>query len=100
MNLGLESQPKLSRQNDECPVKFSDQNTQGVRRNKSQTDSERCWFSENKTSWIFLPVSSFCDLSIDLPPYLGENNIRKYLCEFFQRKNKIAESRANFHKFR
>jgi len=41
MNLGLKSQPKLNRQNDECLVQISDQNTQGVRRSKSQTESEQ-----------------------------------------------------------
>ena len=64
---------------------MSDQNTQGVRGTKSQTESEQNWFSENKTSWLFFPVSSFCDSFIDLPPYLAANNIWKYLCEFLQR---------------
>ena len=49
-NLRLESQPKLSRHNDECPVRISDQDTQEVRRSKSQTESERNRFSKNKTS--------------------------------------------------
>jgi len=40
-NLGLKSQPKLNRLNDERLVKISDQNTQGVRRSKSQTESEQ-----------------------------------------------------------
>ena len=69
---------------------------------KSQTESEQNRFSENKTSWLFFPVSSFCDLFMDVPPYLGANNIRKYLCEFFnaiRTRKKIAESRAKFHKF-
>ena len=35
--------------------KISDQNTQGVRRSKSQTESEQNRFSENKTSWLFFP---------------------------------------------
>jgi len=52
-NLGLNSQPKLKRHNDECLVKFLDQNTQGVRRSKSQTDTEQNWFSKKKTSWLF-----------------------------------------------
>jgi len=73
--LGLKSQPKLSRHNEELLVKISDQNTQGVRRRKSQTESEQNWFSENKTSWLFFPVSSFSDLFLDVPPYLGANNI-------------------------
>jgi len=41
-------------------------------------------FSKTKTSWLFFPVSSFCDLFMDVPPYLGANNIGKYLREFFQ----------------
>ena len=79
-NLGLKSQPKLNRHTDERLVKISDQNTQGVRRSKSQTESEQKWFSKNKTSWLFFPVSSFCDLFTDVPPYLGANNIWKYSC--------------------
>jgi len=82
---GLKSQPKLNRHNDECLVKISDQNTQGVRRSKSQTEIEQNRFSENKTSMLFFPVYSFYDLFMDVPPYQGANNIRKYLCEFFQR---------------
>ena len=102
--MGLKPQPKLNRHSDECLVKISDQNTQGVRRSKSQTESEQNRFSENKTSWLFFPVSSFCDLFMDVPPYLGANNIRKCLCEFFSAQygpqNEIAEIRPEFHKFR
>jgi len=50
MNLGLKSKPKLDRHNDEYLEKNSDQNTQWVRRRKSQTESEQNLFSENKTS--------------------------------------------------
>ena len=85
-NLGLKSHSKLNRHNEESLVKFSDQNTQGIRRSKSQTENEQNWFSENKTSWLFFPVSSFCDLFMNLPPYLGANNIWKNLCKLFQRK--------------
>jgi len=84
-NLGLKSTPKLSRHSEQCLVKISDQNTQGVRRSNSQTQSEQNWFSENKSSWLFYPVSSFCDFFMDVSPYLAANNTRKYLCEFFQR---------------
>jgi len=101
-SLGFKSLPKLNRHNDEYLEKISDQNTQGVRRSKSLTESEQNRFSDNKTSWLFFPVSSFCDLFMDVPPYLGANNIRKYLREFFQRntdRKKIAESRAKFHMF-
>jgi len=52
---------------------------------------------------LFFPVSSFCDLFMNVPPYLGANNIWKYLCEFFfnaiRTQNKIVESRVKFHKF-
>jgi len=82
---GAQISAKLSRHRDEGLVKISDQNTQGVRCSKSQTESEQNLFSKNKTSWLFSPVSSFCDLFIDVPPYLGANNIWKYLCEFFKR---------------
>ena len=82
-NLGLKCQPKLYRYSDECLVKIADQNTQGVGRSKSKTESEQNRFSENKTSWFFFPVSSFCDSFMDVPPCLGANNIRKCLCEFF-----------------
>ena len=75
MNLGLKSHPKLKRDNDECLVKISEQNTQGVRRGKSQTESEQNWFLINKMSWLFFYVSSFCDLFMDMPPYLSANNI-------------------------
>ena len=85
MNLGLKSHPKLNRHGEECLDKILDENTQGVRRSKSQTESEQNSFSENKTSWSLFPVSSFCDFVMDVPPYLGANNIWKYLCEFFQR---------------
>jgi len=74
-NLRLKSQPKLSRHTEERLVKISDQNTQGVRRSKSQTEGEQNWSSENKTSWLFSPVSSFCDFLLEVPPYLGANNI-------------------------
>ena len=40
-NLGLKSKPKLSRHNDERLVKILDENTQGVRHIKSQTESEQ-----------------------------------------------------------
>ena len=83
MNLGLKSHPKLNRHSDECLEKISDKNTQGVRRSKSQTESEQNSFSENKTSCLLFLVSSFCDLFMDVPPYLGANNKWKYLCEFF-----------------
>jgi len=48
--MGLKSHPKLNPHRDERVVKISDQNTQGVRRSKSHTESEQNWFSENKTS--------------------------------------------------
>ncbi len=38
-----------------------------------------------KTKTPFRPVSSFCDLFMNVPPYLGAKYIWKYLCEFFQR---------------
>jgi len=85
MSLELKSQPILNRHNDECLVKLSDQNTQGVRRSKSHIESEQNQFSKNQTSWLFLPISSFCDLFMDVSTYLGANNIRKYLCVLFQR---------------
>jgi len=72
---GLKSQPKLNRHSEERLVKISDQNTQGIRRGKSQIEREQNWFSENKTSWFFFLVSSFCDLFMDVHPYLGANNV-------------------------
>jgi len=59
-------------------VKISDQNTQGVRRSKSQTEGEQNWPLENKTSWLFSPVSSFCDFLLDVSPYLDVNSMWKY----------------------
>jgi len=67
-NLGLKSQPKHSRHSEECLVKISDEKTQGVRRSKSQTEGEKNWSSENKTSLLFSLVSSFCDFFMDMPP--------------------------------
>ena len=100
--MGLKSQPKLNRISNERLVKISDQNTQGVRRDKSQTESEQNWFSENKTSWLFFPVCCFCVLFMDIPPHLGANNIWKYLCEFFQHNtdpNKLQKDGRNFTSF-
>jgi len=85
MNLGLKSHPKLNRHNDERLIKISEQNTQEVRRSNSQIKSEENWFSENKMSWLFFPIYSFSDSFMDVPPYLGANNIWKYLREIFQR---------------
>ncbi len=67
--------PKVNRHSDERLVKISDQNTQGRRCSESQTESEQNWFFENKTSWLFFPVSSFCDFFMEVTPYLGANNI-------------------------
>jgi len=103
-NLGLKPHPKLKGHSDKCLVKISDQNIKGVRRSKSQTESEQNRFSKNKTSWLFFPVSSCCDSFMNVPPCLGANNIRKCLCEFFSGQhgpyNEIAEIRPKFHKFR
>ena len=100
---GLKCQPKLNRHNDECLVEISDQNTHGVMRNKSWTESEQNWFFENKTSWFFFPVSSFCDLFMEVPPYHGANNMPKYLCEIFQRNTwpgkKLQKVGRNFTSF-
>jgi len=73
--MGIKSQPKLSRHSDEHMVKISDNNTLEVRCSISQSENEKNWFSENKASWFFSPVSSFCNLFMDVPPYLGANNI-------------------------
>jgi len=73
--MGLKSQLKLNRHSGERVVKISDQNTEGVRPSESQTESKQNWFSENKTFWLSFPVSSFCDLFMDVPPYPGANNI-------------------------
>jgi len=73
-------------------------------RSKSQTESEQNQFSKNKTYWLFFPVSSFCDSFMGVPPFLGANNIRKCLCEFFSAQHgphsEIPEIRPKFHKFR
>ena len=62
--------------------------TRGLGRSKTQTEREQNWFSENRASWLFSPVSSFCDLFMDVRPYLGVN-IRKYLCEWIQRNTNL-----------
>ena len=84
MNIGLKFQPKIKRHSDEHLQIVLDQNTKGVRRSKSQTESEQNWFSEYKTSWLFFSISLFYDSFMNVPPYLGENTIRKYLHEIFQ----------------
>ena len=97
---GLKSQPKLNRHSEERLVKFLDQNTQGVRRSMSQTESEQNWFFENKMSRLFSPLSSFGDLFMDSPPNLGANN---YLCEFFSTQYgprlKLQKVQRNFTSF-
>ena len=102
-NLGVKPQPKLDRHSDECLVKISVQNTEGVRRSKSQTESEQNRFSEKKTSWLFFPVSSFCDSFKDVPSCLGANNIRKCLCDFFSAqygpRMKLQKLGRNFNYF-
>ena len=52
--MGLKTQPKLSRHGEERLVKISDQNTQGVRRSKSQTEGEKNSFPKTKRL-AFLP---------------------------------------------
>ena len=89
-NLRLKSLPKPNRHSEECLFKIWDQKTQGVICSKSQTESEQNWFSINKTSWLSFPVYFFCDLFMEVCPYLGANNIWKYSCEFFKR-NKAPE---------
>jgi len=53
---------------DERLLKMLDQNTRRVGHSKSKTESEQNWFSENRASLLFSPVSSFCDLFVDVPP--------------------------------
>jgi len=48
--------------NKECLVKVPDKKIQRIRRNKTQTESKqnrKTCFCENKTSWLYSPVS-FC----------------------------------------
>ena len=78
-NLGFKYHPNFKRHSDKRLVKISDRNTQGVRHSKSQAESEQSRFSDNKTSWIFIPVYPFCDSFMDVSPYLGANNIWKNL---------------------
>jgi len=48
--MGLKSKAKINRPSDERLVKISDQNTQGVRRSTSETESAQNLFSKNKMS--------------------------------------------------
>jgi len=50
------------------------QKSQGVRRSKSETESEKIGFPKTKRP-DFFPVSSFCYLFMEVPPYLSEKNI-------------------------
>ena len=101
-SLGLKFQPKLNRHNDECLEKISDQYNHGVMRSKSQTENEQNRFSENKTSWFFFPylLSVIC-----LWTYLltwVRTTYESTCVNFFsaiRTRKKIAERRAEFHKF-
>ena len=84
-NLELKSQSNLCRHGEERLVKMSDQNTQGVRRSKSQTEGEQNCFPKTKRPGFSPPSLLFVIFFMDVPPYPGAKNIRKYLCEFFQR---------------
>jgi len=75
---------------------MSDQNTRRVGQSKSQTEREQNWFSENRASWLFTDVSSFCDLFMVVPPYLRAKNIWKYLFEFFQSNTFLDKNFINY----
>jgi len=57
--MGFKSQPKLNRHSDERLVKISDQNTQGVRRSKSQTESEQTGFLKTKRPGFLILMWNF-----------------------------------------
>jgi len=89
-NLGFKYHPNFKRHSDKRLVKISDRNTQGVRHSKSQAESEQSRFSDNKTSWIFIPVYPFCDSFMDVSPYLGANNIWKNLHWIWDKTRQIS----------
>ena len=82
-NLGFKYHPKLNKHSDERLVNISVQNTQGVRRSKSQTECEQTGFFKTKRPCFFSPYLIFVIFFMNVPPYLGANNIWKYMCEFF-----------------
>ena len=100
--MGLKSHPKLNPHRDERVVKISDQNTQGVRRSKSHTESEQNWFSINKTSWLFFPYLLFviclwtCLLTLAQTTY--ESTCVSFV-NAIRTQSEIAVIRAEFHKF-
>ena len=101
-SLGLKFHPKLNRQSDECMVKISDQNPQGVRRTKSQPENEQNWFSENKTSQLLFPYLLFVIRLWTCLLTWCEQHMRVLVWSFsaqYGRRIKIVESRAKFHKF-
>ena len=99
---GLKYPPKLNRYNDQCMVNFSDQDTQGVRRSQSHSESEQNWFSEKKSPGFSSPYRLFvvclwtCLLS-------WVQTIYDIACvNFFNAlwtQDKIGESREKFHNF-
>ena len=55
-------QTQCNTHNKECLVNISNQHTQGIRRNKSQTESKqnrKTCYSKNKTSSLFFLISFF-----------------------------------------
>jgi len=104
MNMGLKSQPNLKRHSDERLVNNSYQNTQWVRRSKSQTESEQNLFSEKKNVLAFLPCIFFLWFvygRASLPRCKQHMKVHVWIFSAqYGRRIKIAESRAKFHKFR
>jgi len=82
-------------------VKIPDQNTQGVRRSKSQTESELVFRKQNVLA--FLPRILFLWFVYGCASLPGCKKHMKVLVWIFfsaiRTQNKNAESRAKFHKF-
>ena len=84
-NLRLKSQPQLNTNNKGSLVNISNQNTQGIRRNNSKTESKHNWktcFSEIERP-CFHPYIFLCVFFLGVPPWLDTNDIWKYMCKCF-----------------
>ena len=102
INLELKLKPKLNRHSDECLVKISYQNTQGVRRSKSQTESEQNCFLKTKRPDFSSPCLLFvirlwtCLLSWVQTTY---KSVCVNLFSAIRTQNEIAEIRPDFTSF-
>jgi len=107
-NVRLKSQPQLNTHNKgNVWKKISNQNTQGIRRNKSRIESKQNWkscFSKNRASWLLFLISfsnfSFWTFLLDWIQTTYESTFVSVfgLVSVRWTKNKIAETMEKFRK--